>query len=224
MIIERPAASLLDAWNDGQAPGHEAPCLGLQVAGSAALDWRMKPRLNPYLLPNKPKAGWTHLLPWGQVFYRTKEDSPTPVFIRNMQAWCLGDAGWVQTHAGKVYGQQFGSLRLAGVTITQPPAPDDQTFGAVWPLGLVFHFWSQAGRKPYPAGMRGMLVTCEARADGDACIMLAADWYKDATTPVPSPNDFSVNCDLGIGRARVIGSEWSTFYWTSASMDDLRLL
>lgn len=218
--LERPQQSLLDVYADSQQGArHECPdAQGLNPAGAGVGSWRYGPRVNPWIAKNTPPAGWTHILAWLQAFHVARSTSPAPLFVRNLQLWAIGSAGWQMLDACKPYGQAFSpSYDAAGVAVAQPASTAD-TLSAVWPLGQAFHAWGP--RRAIPAGLRGVLVTCEARTDGDIVIGLAADFYKDATT-VPRPGDYSANCDVGIGRNRRVTSEWRAYGWTSASLDDI---
>lgn len=223
--FERPSQSLADVFSDSQLGiAHEALCHGLQKPAALSGDWRYGPRLNPYLSgANKPPAGWTHMLGWGQAFWHSKATDPAPLYVRNMHVQAIGSDGWVTITKGKVYGQQFASFAVAGVTVAQPVAPDADTFAAVWPIGQAFHFWAADGRKPFPAGLRGVLVTFDAKSDGDVCIGGGADFWRSGTV-TNTPGDYSNNCDIGIGRMRRVMPEWQSFGWTSASADDLKKL
>ncbi len=222
MQFSRPQQCLADVFADSQDGAlHEHPdAQGLNPVGDPK-SWRVGARFNPYTPKNVPPTGWTHLLGWGQAFYIGRAAKPAPLFVRHLRLWVVGDAGWQLLADSRPDGEVFEpTYTQAGVQGTRMKTPFN-TLGIKWPLGLAFHFWG--ARRPLPAGFRGALVLCDARSKGEHVIGMAADFYKDGTT-IPKQGDYSVNCDIGIGRLRRVGSEWRTFGWTSASEADLRAL
>lgn len=215
-------------YTDSQAgqPHQAAPCVGLNPAGATS-DWRYGPRMNPWRAPNAlPAPNWTHLLAWGHAWWRQGAGGPCTLFLRSVETWAIGSAGtWQRLDesmpVGKEYEPDFSATRSAQIVQNS-----GGVLGVRWQPGKVFHFWPGGGRKAFPAGLRGVLVTCQARAEfaGRLALGMAADLYIDGKTNPPAAGDPKVNQDIGIGMIKPVSRAWQSFAWTSATPDDLALL
>lgn len=218
----------MQAHADSQSgqPHAAAPCQGLNPAG-VTTDWRYGPRLNPHRAPNAlPAPGWSHLLAWGHAWWREGATGPCTLQLRSMETWAIGSAGvWVRLDESMPGGRDYAA-DFSGARTAQTVSNSGGVLGVRWGAGRVYHWWPQGGRKAIPAGLRGVLVTCQARAEHARRLALgvAADLYVNGTAQPPAGGDPAVNQDIGIGMIRPVTRAWQTFAWTSAAAADLAQL
>lgn len=221
---DQSSAILTDILVDGQKK-HEAPPLGVPQG----FDWAAGPRAGA----GNDSKGFQAATGWGQIFYNafSNGSGATSIQVRRMQTFLCQQSGnayqWTLTQRGPIEGRQFradfaANKNMPALRFDQNASGSDISFER----GMAFHFWPQSGRLALPGqNLCGILVLLQARQNpkeaGTLLIGLGADYWT--TTSAPWDN-YKTNKDLGIGRLRLVNSDWKWYGMTTASETALRVL
>ena len=194
-------------------------------------DWAIKPRLDVFkdISRYKTAIGWGHAL-WNENLPYNPE---LTLQIRNIQFYvCFGpDREWKQLQYGNITGAQFDTAFKNNVS---RKASLQETVAGItsvkFDYGQVFHFWPDMGRSQLPAeDVHGFLTLFEARIvgasinsnpDGESYIIIGggADLWLEMTTKW---DNFKSHTDVGVGRMKFVGSNWTSYGFSSVSTKDL---
>jgi hypothetical protein len=197
-------------------------------------DWALYPRIRAGNRPGK----FTAFTGWGQVFWaRDTVGNPGPVQIRNFQVFlCHGaDRHWVLTQSGGIEGAEFRADFKDNVARAPTSFKVENDISTVtFEAGMTYHFWPSSGRARLPhRPLCGVLVLLEARLLGTANIYpgveqkggyligVGADYWADLTSVW---DQYKTNKDVGVGRLKYVGNNWSWYGMSTATDDDLQRL
>ena len=197
-------------------------------------DWARGPRLGMGNEPGEFRA----LTAWGQL-YEAAEGNPaanTRVQIRNMRAYILSkqDGLWhlVQSSTG-VDGAAYVEDFAGDVNkLPEGRQEEDGSLSVKTGGGYNYHFWPDSGRAAIdPQDIAGVFTTVQARlvidnpnlpddrAQARYLLSMGADYWLSLGAQW---DEWKTNGDVGIGRFKVVTSEWQAFNMTTLSLDALR--
>lgn len=199
----------------------------------AQVDWRLKPRL---AMGNNP-GEWRAFIAWGQVYAAdgTKNPPNVRVQIRALQAFILSKntGKWTRVQfANRVEGAWYEESFADDKSKPSDARPEpDGTLSVTIDDGYNYHFWTNERISIDPADIGGVVTAVQARLiltdpkgpdnrkDARLMMSVGADYWQ----ALDSKWDYwKTNADVGIGRFRMIGNDWSWHYMTSLDAAALR--
>lgn len=197
-------------------------------------DWALKPRLNV----KRDFSNYRALTGWGQAFWNANQpyNSELVLQIKNFQTYvCFGDNHvWKQLQRGDVVGAQFNNaFKDNSSHKAQLQETVDGVISVKFDYGQIFHFWPKFGRADIPVGdIHGVVTLFEAKLLGDKNISNnsgtspiliggGADLWLSKTSQW---DNFKTHNDVGIGRIKFVGPNWTFYGFSTASNNDLSKL
>lgn len=197
-------------------------------------DWAKNPRLSSISRTKSYEAiiGWGHAL-WNDEYLFSSD----LLQIKNFQFLiCYGkERKWLRLQSGNITGGQFNTNfknNEAKKATIQNTINDITTVS--FEHGQVFHFWPKQGRSLLPnEEIHGILTLLEARmVDKDGkeyryeplshfLIGGGADLWKKMNSKW---DHFESHTDLGVGRMKYVGPNWTWYGFSNASDSDLKIL
>ena len=215
--------------NDMTLP-HEAAPKGV----SLSYDWAQKPRLGMGNTPGK----FTALIAWGQVYETSAGNTATNtrVELKNIRTYVLSRKTnqWTRVQAttsvdGAAYREDFANDQ------SKPAMVRNESSGGLSVVagnGYNFHFWPTSGRVTIdPNDIAGVFTTVQARlvldnpnAPDDRnkaqyLLSMGADYWLNQSAQW---DNFKTNGDVGIGRFKLVTTQWKAFNMSSATPQQLR--
>lgn len=186
----------------------------------------------PVLSNALPPGGYTHALPWGQVFVDDTAATTAPntrvevgriefrIFNTATQAWQIWT--WCQFD-GALYEEDFSPNTGQGQGNTRIELTGNKSVKAGG--GYTYHFFP-GNRIPVPVGNIGGLITTmwarlvvdnpalpDDRASSRYMLSVGSDWWNALTG--------GTNQGAVLGRFVYVTNEWQAFHGTTMSLTDL---
>lgn len=174
-------------------------------------DWAKRARIGA---GNRPPAGWSAIQGWGQAF--RQRGAVGAVEIRDMQTWVLTDE-WRQVQAGDWIGAAFAPSYVDNEAV--PIERDGDSVN--WPQDRALHWWHE-DRATLPAGLRAILVLCQARGPSGVLLGLGCDYWQNLDADWTGGG--VANTDAAIGRVRRLCPQWRAYGMTTATTEQLAMM
>ena len=209
---------------------HEAAPKGVP----ASYNWAQKPRLG---MGNTPGI-FTALIAWGQVYETSAGNTAanTRVELRNIRTYLLSRKTdqWTRVQAttsvdGAAYREDFANDQSKPAAVRIEPSGG---LSVVAGNGYNFHFWPISGRVTInPNDIAGVFTTVQARlvldnpnapddrSKAQYVLSMGADYWLNQSAQW---DNFKTNGDVGIGRFKLVTTQWKAFNMSSATPQQLR--
>ncbi|HEY1089770.1 MAG TPA: hypothetical protein VGE47_01630 [Burkholderiaceae bacterium] len=226
--VQLSLAQLLQ-FNTDRSKAHEALPKGVPGGYS----WYRYPTMDA---GNEPPSNYTAITGWSQAFWAAGTSSANAYLqVQNHQTLvCHGpERRWSLVQAPQpVEGAEFSPDFVNNANVKLPFLAKSQASNVVgWSIDGAFHFWPAGGRGALPTdSVCGVLVLLQARAlpltSSDAkkpsiLLGLGADYWLNKTAPW---NNYTTNAGLGVGRLKLVGTDWGWYGFSTASDADVQNL
>ncbi len=222
--------------------------LSLDMLLSLNADWTQPHEGSPMGVPRdyswagRPRMGagnrhgkYTAVTAWGHAFWsKDTIGHPGELQIRNFSMFiCSGpDKIWKRAQYGLIEGAEFRADFKNNKSSRAKYSSSDGVTTVTFDAGNTFHFWPTMGRaRLIDNDLCGFLVIFQSRTvalqqsttptTGGYLIGAGADYWTDQTAQW---DNFKTNTDVGIGRMKRVGPQWTWYGMSTASNDDLMQL
>ncbi|MGL4175091.1 MAG: hypothetical protein ACRCSN_03360 [Dermatophilaceae bacterium] len=199
-------------------------------------DWAAGPRVGK---GNSCPSDWNAMIPWGHA-YEPASGNPatnTRVHVKGLQTLYLSksDGQWhvwqsSEDVGGAMYVEDFvGDESKGGPEYVRDEPDGGQS--AIPGDGFNFHFWTPERATVDCSDIAGVVSTVQARLVVDDTakpddrstarflMSVGADYWRSLDAQWAA--DWSNNGDIGIGKFRFIGTEFTSYYMTTMTKDQL---